>query len=124
TTRSGISRRTTRACVSAGPTKFGADPVTLAFALTLLALGFGGAFVAGLLGVGGAIVMIPLLLYVPPLIEVGALDIKSVAGVTMTQEREDRKSTRLNSSHVAISYAVFCLKKKKTHYDRHNIYLI
>src|SRR5690625_7966750 len=27
--------------------------------------------------------------------------------------RRDRKSTRLNSSHVAISYAVFCLKKKK-----------
>src|SRR5699024_4794507 len=27
-------------------------------------------------------------------------------------EREDRKSTRLNSSHVSISYAVFCLKKK------------
>src|SRR5438874_13811462 len=28
----------------------------------------------------------------------------------------DRKSTRLNSSHVEISYAVFCLKKKKGHY--------
>src|SRR5690625_5601400 len=28
-------------------------------------------------------------------------------------QQEDRKSTRLNSSHVAISYAVFCLKKKK-----------
>src|SRR5437870_8844898 len=28
-------------------------------------------------------------------------------------ELRDRKSTRLNSSHVAISYAVFCLKKKK-----------
>src|SRR5690625_6650298 len=28
-------------------------------------------------------------------------------------EKIDRKSTRLNSSHVAISYAVFCLKKKK-----------
>ena len=28
---------------------------------------------------------------------------------------EDRKSTRLNSSHVVISYAVFCLKKKQTH---------
>src|SRR5437870_10380573 len=28
--------------------------------------------------------------------------------------RQDRKSTRLNSSHVAISYAVFCLKKKTT----------
>src|SRR2546426_1532628 len=27
--------------------------------------------------------------------------------------REDRKSTRLNSSHLVISYAVFCLKKKK-----------
>src|SRR5437870_7323032 len=30
------------------------------------------------------------------------------------QAVEDRKSTRLNSSHVAISYAVFCLKKKTT----------
>src|SRR5690554_7135819 len=29
------------------------------------------------------------------------------------RRREDRKSTRLNSSHVRISYAVFCLKKKK-----------
>src|SRR5438067_10102872 len=29
--------------------------------------------------------------------------------------REDRKSTRLNSSHVSISYAVFCLKKKKNY---------
>src|SRR5699024_12846004 len=28
------------------------------------------------------------------------------------EEEEDRKSTRLNSSHVSISYAVFCLKKK------------
>src|SRR5215510_15508854 len=30
----------------------------------------------------------------------------------------DRKSTRLNSSHVAISYAVFCLKKKKKNKDQ------
>src|SRR5947207_12217932 len=30
------------------------------------------------------------------------------------QGRTDRKSTRLNSSHTVISYAVFCLKKKKT----------
>src|SRR6266571_5109220 len=29
------------------------------------------------------------------------------------QTRRDRKSTRLNSSHMSISYAVFCLKKKK-----------
>src|SRR5690625_6841260 len=32
---------------------------------------------------------------------------------TVLQGYADRKSTRLNSSHVAISYAVFCLKKKK-----------
>src|SRR5207244_9360598 len=31
-------------------------------------------------------------------------------------KRPDRKSTRLNSSHQIISYAVFCLKKKKTHH--------
>src|SRR5256885_5906782 len=33
---------------------------------------------------------------------------------------EDRKSTRLNSSHLVISYAVFCLKKKK---KTHNVYI-
>src|SRR5258707_15517378 len=32
---------------------------------------------------------------------------------TSSQQQEDRKSTRLNSSHANISYAVFCLKKKK-----------
>src|SRR2546430_9193995 len=32
-----------------------------------------------------------------------------------SQSRLDRKSTRLNSSHSQISYAVFCLKKKKKH---------
>src|SRR5262245_62916285 len=31
----------------------------------------------------------------------------------LPQVEEDRKSTRLNSSHLGISYAVFCLKKKK-----------
>src|SRR5437870_7519440 len=35
------------------------------------------------------------------------------AKLGLMPDREDRKSTRLNSSHVAISYAVFCLKKKK-----------
>src|SRR5438874_10058105 len=33
---------------------------------------------------------------------------------TQMRQSPDRKSTRLNSSHVEISYAVFCLKKKKT----------
>jgi uncharacterized membrane protein YfcA len=59
--------------------------VTLALALTLFVLGTAGAFVAGLLGVGGAIVMIPLLLYVPSFLGVGTLDMKSVAGITMAQ---------------------------------------
>src|SRR5699024_11846389 len=35
--------------------------------------------------------------------------------------QSDRKSTRLNSSHVSISYAVFCLKKKKKKLDKENI---
>src|SRR5262245_26019038 len=59
--------------------------MSAAFALTLVALGFVGALVSGLVGVGGAIVMIPLLYYVPPLLGVGSLDIKHVAGVTMAQ---------------------------------------
>src|SRR5256885_9502873 len=33
----------------------------------------------------------------------------------------DRKSTRLNSSHLVISYAVFCLKKKKRLHSRHEV---
>src|SRR6266508_5884310 len=40
-----------------------------------------------------------------------AMPLGQVRGPTVTLV--DRKSTRLNSSHVAISYAVFCLKKKK-----------
>src|SRR5947207_7779900 len=37
----------------------------------------------------------------------------AVAAVRRTGNARDRKSTRLNSSHTVISYAVFCLKKKK-----------
>src|SRR5437870_10042142 len=42
------------------------------------------------------------------------LDVQIAEGnAWVAVENEDRKSTRLNSSHVASSYAVFCLKKKK-----------
>src|SRR5256885_1748884 len=43
------------------------------------------------------------------------LGVKLVIGTTgfSDEEKADRKSTRLNSSHLVISYAVFCLKKKK-----------
>src|SRR5687768_136167 len=47
----------------------------------------------------------------------------SSADARWTVEAEhstDRKSTRLNSSHGYISYAVFCLKKKKTRVERHD----
>src|SRR5260221_1802142 len=37
--------------------------------------------------------------------------------VTGCKRQRDRKSTRLNSSHTVISYAVFCLKKKKKYED-------
>src|SRR5690242_21487628 len=40
-----------------------------------------------------------------------------LGGPGATDCRSDRKSTRLNSSHMSISYAVFCLKKKKQPFD-------
>src|SRR5690606_41942471 len=43
----------------------------------------------------------------------GVDDDALVGGEDRVAARENRKSTRLNSSHVKISYAVFCLKKKK-----------
>src|SRR2546430_8373092 len=39
--------------------------------------------------------------------------LRSIASVLQLEETPDRKSTRLNSSHSQISYAVFCLKKKQ-----------
>src|SRR5690625_2633378 len=43
--------------------------------------------------------------------------IKMISGIIHLSNEGDRKSTRLNSSQVDISYAVFCLKKKKTVYS-------
>src|SRR5690606_40350091 len=47
----------------------------------------------------------------PPRV-LGGLELRA-RHVARHRDAEDRKSTRLNSSHVKISYAVFCLKKKK-----------
>src|SRR3712207_7606381 len=50
-----------------------------------------------------------------------ALDTATGCSLPLGQEqpqRRDRKSTRLNSSHANISYAVFCLKKKKLKFYR------
>src|SRR2546426_8041219 len=43
----------------------------------------------------------------------GAVGVEVENGRSITLLARDRKSTRLNSSHLVISYAVFCLKKKK-----------
>src|SRR5690625_5593912 len=48
-----------------------------------------------------------------------ASDARCAPGTTI--DLLDRKSTRLNSSHVAISYAVFCLKKKKSRKKQHTL---
>jgi uncharacterized membrane protein YfcA len=59
--------------------------LTLTGVAVLFLLGLTGGFVAGVVGLGGAIVMIPLLLYMPPLLGLPALDMKTVAGITMAQ---------------------------------------
>src|SRR6266496_5596271 len=47
-----------------------------------------------------------------------------IAGRATEAHWRDRKSTRLNSSHVEISYAVFCLKKKKYRYTLKKISML
>src|SRR3712207_8655536 len=48
----------------------------------------------------------------------GGVGVPGRAGGRRVPARADRKSTRLNSSHANISYAVFCLKKKKSQIER------
>src|SRR3712207_8775206 len=48
----------------------------------------------------------------------------AVQKVLETSRAKDRKSTRLNSSHANISYAVFCLKKKKKYINKTDHYNI
>src|SRR5262245_65124545 len=48
-----------------------------------------------------------------PLIKNDELKLRSRYGLSYIYPEIDRKSTRLNSSHLGISYAVFCLKKKQ-----------
>src|SRR5437870_8592812 len=94
------SQRTTTATeVRAGATTF----MVMAYIIFVnpLILGFGG--VPGLEGKG--------LPFAP------TLTVTCLSAGLLSIAMGDRKSTRLNSSHVAISYAVFCLKKKKPLYS-------
>src|SRR3712207_8754673 len=56
-------------------------------------------------------------------LERGAI-VRRTALLAHLQKRTDRKSTRLNSSHANISYAVFCLKKKKTRQTLHRCHCL
>src|SRR5438132_3421585 len=59
----------------------------------------------------------------PPRPEEGAEDVHAPRRLELLGRGGDRKSTRLNSSHTVISYAVFCLKKKKNNrIARHHPY--
>jgi uncharacterized membrane protein YfcA len=56
-----------------------------AFFLFLLLVGVSVGFLSGMLGIGGGIIMFPLLLYVPPFLGFSGIDIKSITGLTMAQ---------------------------------------
>src|SRR5207253_11450307 len=71
------------------------DLVVTSGVLEYLPLGAGLSELARVLAPGGHLLFLP------------------VRPSTRASSDRDRKSTRLNSSHVAISYAVFCLKKKR-----------
>jgi hypothetical protein len=58
-----------------------ADPLVV----LLVGIGFAAAFLSGLVGVGGAVVLIPMLLYIPPLLGLATLGIKTIAGTTIVQ---------------------------------------
>lgn len=59
--------------------------MTWSLGITLTGVGFIGAFFSGLLGIGGAIIMVPLLLYTPPLFGFESFSMKAVTGMTMVQ---------------------------------------
>src|SRR5207253_11316972 len=83
-----------------------AELVALARAAGVGAVVVEAVLIAAALSVAGLLATLTLAL--------SALALTLLAGNGQGGGNQDRKSTRLNSSHVAISYAVFCLKKKKT----------
>ena len=60
------------------PTAYGTELVTALSALI-------ASFLSGLLGIGGGVVLTPLLLYLPPAIGIGALPVKIITGLTIVQ---------------------------------------
>src|SRR5690606_40379836 len=99
-------------------------PIMFGMLVVLLLLGFPVAFSLAANGILFGLIGIDLGLLSPALFQAlpqrvfGVMGNESLLAVPfftfmgLILERKDRKSTRLNSSHVKISYAVFCLKKK------------
>src|SRR5699024_12578987 len=71
---------------------------------------FGSGLLCGGIRSGGGCSVVSLFLFAQKL---GKLHSRKREYLLKRRHRLDRKSTRLNSSHVSISYAVFCLKKKR-----------
>ncbi len=59
--------------------------MSVAFFIFLFCAGSAVGFLSGLLGIGGGIVMFPLLLYLPPLLGLEGIDVKNITGLTMMQ---------------------------------------
>lgn len=68
-----------------GLIKAGGKNMDVQLLITVFALGFFGSFLAGMLGIGGSVVLYPLLLFVPPLVGVGIFSAHEVAGIGAVQ---------------------------------------
>lgn len=55
------------------------------FILTIFAIGFVGSYISGMLGIGGAIINYPMLLYIPAFIGVGSFTAYEVSGISAIQ---------------------------------------
>src|ERR1035438_5499315 len=106
----GLQRSTPQAVVFPQTTQQVVDIVKLAAAekLPILARGAGTGLSGGAIAISGGIVLSTARMN--RIIEMDFANLRAVVQPGVVN-LEDRKSTRLNSSHLGISYAVFCLKK-------------
>lgn len=57
----------------------------ISFVITIILIGFVGSFISGMLGIGGAIINFPMLLYIPAILGVGSFTAHEVSGITAVQ---------------------------------------